>query len=159
MNGKPDLTASLSSLAMLSLHLKEGKDYLDYLHGYIVHVLHQLEGQCFDAATVQKAVEQEFGLKIPVATFAICLKRFIKTRIVEPVGAGTQFRNLKLPPTTIENDRTAARARISEVTDELASFAYSRYSLPWDENASAAALAEFLRQYSIEFLKFAEAKS
>lgn len=45
------------------------------------------------------------------------------------------------------------------MTDELAGFAHSKHSLVWDDRASAKALAEFLRQYSIAFLRFAEAKS
>lgn len=154
-----DLSASLSSLAMLSLQLKEGKDYLDYLRGFVVYTVGRVGNQPFDAATIQKGVEQEFRLKIPVATFVIYLKRLVKEGAIRPIGAGLQFQVVKLPPTAIDADRSAAQMRIKEVTEELVAFAHHRYSITWDKNTSAAALAEFLRQYSIEFLKFAEAKS
>jgi NAD(P)H-dependent FMN reductase len=154
-----DLNSSLSSLAMLSLQMKTGKDYLDYLHGFVIEALSGIQGEPFDAAAVQKAVEHEFALKIPVATFVIYLKRLVKLGTISPVIPGTQFRVVKLPSTTTRHDREAARARINEVTDELAGFAHSKYSLVWDDRQSAKALAEFLRQYSIDFLRFADAKS
>jgi len=144
---------------MLSVQLSTGKDYLDYLHGFVVEALREINGDGFDAVTVQKAVEQQFCLKIPAATFAIYLKRLVKEKIILPTGAGLQYRVEKLPPTTVSKDRETAQARIKEVTDELAGFAHSRYTLVWDDRMSAQALAEFLRQYSIDFLRFAEAKS
>ncbi len=154
-----DLNASLSSLAMLSVQLSTGKDYLDYLHGFVIEALRSVEGDGFDASTVQKAVELQFGLKIPAATYAIFLKRLVKTGVILPTATGLQYRVAKLPTTTVSRDRQAARERIKEVTDELAGFAHSKYSLVWDDRISAQALAEFLRQYSIDFLRFAEAKS
>lgn len=80
-----DLNSSLSSLAMLSVQLSAGKDYLDYLHGFVIEALRHLEGRLFDAASVQKVVEQEFGLKIPAATYAVYLKRLIKEGAVTAV--------------------------------------------------------------------------
>jgi len=154
-----DLNSSLSSLAMLSVQLSTGKDYLDYLHGFVIEAVRCIEGDAFDAAAVQKAVDQQFGLKIPAATYAIFLKRLVKARVISPTATGLQYRVVKLPTTTVSTDRQAARGRIKEVTDELAGFAHSKYSLVWDERISAQAIAEFLRKYSIDFLRFAEAKS
>ncbi len=77
-----DLNASLSSLAMLSVQLSTGKDYLDYLHGFVIEALRSVESNGFDAATVQRAVDQQFGLKIPAATYAIFLKRLVKTGVI-----------------------------------------------------------------------------
>ena len=143
----------------MSIHLREGKDYLDYLQGFVVHSLRALGDQPFDAAVVQRRVEEEFGLKIPVATFAIYLKRLVKAGVVSPIGAGVQFRVVSLPGTDIESERDSTRKHIDEVVNELAAFAHARYSLAWDDTTAAAALTEFLRQYSIDFLKFAEVRS
>ena len=154
-----DLNASLSSLAMLSLEMQGGKDYLDYLHGFVIDAIRSLQGEPFDALTVQRLVQQQFGLKIPCATYAIYLKRLVKAGTISPILSGVQFRVARLPPTTTAQDRKAARARITEATDELARFAQSTFSLPWDSQSSARALADFLRKYSIDFLRFAEARS
>jgi len=108
---------------------------------------------------VQKSVEEQFSLKIPAATFAIYLKRLAKAGVVAVTATGVQFRVVKLPTITIEKDREAASARIKEVTEELAGFAHRKYGLVWDDRNSSAAIAEFIRQYSIDFLRFAEAKS
>lgn len=156
----PDLNSSLSSLAMLSLQLSEGKDYLDYLHGFVVGALGHVKSEAFDATTVQELVERQYGLRIPAATFAIYLKqRLTKAKVVSLTATGVQYRIVKLPPTTVEQDREVARARIAEVTDELAGFAFAEYEKKWDDRDSSAALAEFVRQYSIDFLRFSEAKS
>ncbi len=154
-----DLNSSLSSLAMLSIQMQTGKDYLDYLHGFVIEALRSVHGEPFDVGVVQKAVEQQFAIKIPAATFAIYLKRLVKSGTIAPIATGLQFRVVKLPATTTNRDRETARARIKDVTDELAGFAHSKYSLVWDDRHSATAVAEFLRRYSIDFLRFAEAKS
>ena len=152
-----DLNTSLASLTMLSLRLREGKDYLDYLHGFVIEAIRASPPQ-FDSVVIQKKVESEFGLKIPAATFAIYLKRLVKEKMIEPIGAGLQFHAVDLPNTTIPTDRTVAKERITKVTEELARFA-SSHSLKWDVATCSNALADFLRRYSIDFLRFAESKS
>lgn len=154
-----DLNSSLSSLALLSLQLGAGKDYLDYLQGFVVEALRKMDGNPFDAVSVQKLVESEFGLKIPAATYAIYLKRLVKQGTIKNISSGVQFQTVNLPATTTDTDRAAARVRIKEVTDELAGFAHKRYLLKWDDGVSSNALADFLRKYSIDFLRFAESKS
>lgn len=155
-----DMNASLSSLAMLSLQLKAGKDYLDYLQGFVVESLRKMDGETVDAARLKKAVQSEFGLNIPAATFSIYLKRLAKGRIVSSIGSGgVQYRVGSLPSTTVAIDRVAAKNQITEVTRELATFVYCRYSLEWDDNTSSSALADFLRKYSIDFLRYTELKS
>lgn len=154
-----DMNASLSSLAMLSLRMQAGKDYLDYLQGFVVEALRRIDGEAVDAARLKETVQEEFGLNIPAATFSIYLKRLAKEGVVSPIGDGVQYHVKSLPATTVANDRVAAKAQIIEVTEELAAFAYQRYSLKWDELVSSSALADFLRKYSIDFLKYAELKS
>jgi hypothetical protein len=154
-----DLNASLSSLAMLSLRMQAGKDYLDYLRGFVIDALRQVNGEAIDAARVKELVQSEFGLNIPAATFSIYLKRLVKEGIIAATGDGVQYHVKLLPDTTVTADRKAASAQISEVTEELAAFAYQKYSLQWDDIISSGALADFVRQYSIDFLKFAELKS
>lgn len=121
-----DLNASLSSLAMLSLRMKEGKDYLDYLHGMVIHTLKKMGGETVDAAKLQKNVQEEFGLLIPSATFAIYLKRLSKSGVLSPVIGGLQYKVKALPQTTIASDRDYAKKRIDEVTEELAAFAFKK---------------------------------
>ena len=144
---------------MLSLRMQTGKDYLDYLRGFVVESLRRLIGESIDASRVKEVVRTEFGLNIPTATFSIYLKRLVKEGVISPVGDGVQYRVKLLPETTIEADRMAAKSQIADVTEELAAFAYHKYSLQWDELVSSSALADFLRKYSIDFLRFAELKS
>jgi len=118
-NTTPDLNTSLSSLALLSLRLGEGKDYLDYLNGFVIEALHQITTPSFDSVRVQEFINSEFGLRIPAATIAIYLKRLQKAKIIEPTPDGHQFRPLNLPPSSIASDREATRGRINEVITQL----------------------------------------
>jgi murein DD-endopeptidase MepM/ murein hydrolase activator NlpD len=154
-----NLTTSLSSLAMLSLRMREGKDYLDYLEGFVLDVVAQLRPDPFDATTIQRSVEQEFGIKIPAATFALYLKRLVRPGIIRPTPDGLQYVAVNLPPTNVSADREAVTGRIRAVTIRLKEYAKTKYGQEWAEENCAAALADFLRDYSIEFVRFSEFRS
>jgi hypothetical protein len=137
----------------------EGHDYLDYLHGFVIEALHHIKVPTFDAAGVQIVVHREFGLKIPVATFAIYLKRLQNLKVVERTPDGHQFRILNLPASSIAGDRQAAIGRIAEVIQKLQSYALSKYGQEWDDDQTAAVLTDFVRDYSIDFVRFTEFRS
>src|SRR5947209_4746694 len=141
----PSLNTSLSSLALLSLRMGEGDDYLDYLRGFVIESLRHISVASFDAATVQYVLHAEFGLQIPVATLAIYLKRLQKSKIVEPTPDGHQFRIIGLPNTSVAEDCRAARGRINEVLQKLRQFAKSRYGQDWADEQAAAVLTDFVR--------------
>ena len=161
MNTQPEvnLNTSLSSLALLSLQMGEGNDYLDYLHGFVIEALHQIKTASFDAAAIQEIIRKEFGLRIPVATLAIYLKRLQKGEIVKPTVDGYQFQIIKLPKSSILNDRKAAAGRITEVLQKLREYVLAQYNLTWTEEQTAAALNEFVQKYSIVFVRHTEFRS
>src|SRR6266542_3221704 len=161
MHTQPEanLNTSLSSLALLSLRMGEGDDYLDYLHGFVIEALHQIKTASFDAATVHHVIQSEFGLQIPVATLAIYLKRLQKRKVVEPTSDGYQFRIVKLPNSSIAADRKAARGRIDEVLHSLKDYSHSQYGRQWTDDETAAALTDFIRKYSIDFVRHSEFRS
>ncbi len=146
------LNTSLSSLALLSIRMGQGKDYLDYLHGFVIEALHHIHTQTFDAGQVHLEIKSEFGLRIPSATLAIYLKRLQKSKIIEPTGDGYQFRIVNLPESSIAEDRRAAHGRINEVLEVLKKHSLSEYGRQWTDQQTAAALTEFIRKYSIEFV-------
>jgi len=158
-NTTPNFNTSLSSLALLSLQLGEGKDYLDYLSGFVIEALHQLNSPSFDSVAVQALIQSEFGLKIPAATIAIYLKRLQKAKVVQRTPDGHQFRIVNLPPSSIGGDREATRGRINEVIRQLKAFAADRYERNWTEEEAAAGLTAFVRDYSIDFVRFSEFRS
>src|SRR5687768_2453446 len=96
---------SLSSLAMLSLQMQSGKDYLDYLRGFVLAGVKAFDGEAFDPQRVKEYVESEFGLRIPVASFAIYLKRLVANGVISVVSGGRQFIVKKLPPVDVTADR------------------------------------------------------
>lgn len=147
------LDTSLSSLAMLSLRMDEGDDYLDYLYGFVIEALNQIKTPSFDAGTVHGVIQAEFGLRIPVATLVIYLKRLQTKKIVATTPDDHQFRIVALPKSSIAGDRAAAAGRIDEVLQRLGKFAATRHALQWSNEQAAAALTEFVREYSIAFIR------
>ena len=52
-----------------------------------------------------------------------------------------------------------ASGRINEVLQKLREFTQSQYNLQWDDEQTAVALAEFVREYSIDFVRHTEFRS
>ncbi len=154
-----NLNTSLSSLALLSLRMGEGNDYLDYLYGFVVGALHRMNATAFNAEAIQQVIRSEFGLTFPVATIALYLKRLQKPKYIEPTPDGHQFKVLRLPKSTVSADRQAASGRINEALRQLRAFAASKYQTEWTDERTASALTDFIREYSIEFVRHIEFRS
>ena len=155
----PNFGVSLSSLALLSLTINDGKDYLDYLTGFVIEALQKLEDESIDATRVKEVIQNDFGLTIPEATFTICLKRLTKQGILKLIAGGLQYAVVELPKTNLAAEREKAASQISEVASGLTIYAQTKYSVEWTDEKSFGALIEFLDRYTIEFLRFTEGKS
>ncbi|RYZ67495.1 MAG: hypothetical protein EOP09_10945, partial [Proteobacteria bacterium] len=154
-----NLNTSLSSLAMLSLRMSDGDDYLDYLYGFVIEALNQIKVPTFDAAKVHDVIKSEFGLRIPIATLVIYLKRLKTKKLIEITPDGHHFRAVNLPKSTISDDRLAASGRINEALHTLKEYAETKHALEWSDQHTAAALTEFVREYSIAFVRHSEFRS
>lgn len=154
MMGDASINTSLSSLALLSLQQKEGNDYLDYLRGFVLSALRLLDGRSIDAESIRKVVAEEFGLRIPAATFSVYLKRLQKQKVLGKTRSGQHYTVINLPDDRIEQQRSNAKKQINAVIESLASFAYEIFELPWDEIESANHIAGFVNKYSIDFLRY-----
>jgi len=153
------LNRSLSSLALLSLQLDENKDYLDYLRGFIVEAIDHLNGTPFNANSIREIIQNEFGLIIPDATILICLKRLQANQIIQRTADGQQFQGMNLPKSDFPEKRKIAQGKINNVIDKLREFAQERYQKQWDERETEAALTKFVRDYSIDFVRFEQVRS
>ena len=56
---------TLTSLALLKVHMDQGQDYLDYLSPFILHVLVIQKPDPIIDAIVKKYIKSDFGLEIP----------------------------------------------------------------------------------------------
>lgn len=158
-NHTPNHNVSLSSLALLSLQLDRGKDYLDYLQGFVNEALRRMSDPTFDSIAIQSYIEKDFELKIPVATIALYLKRLQKTKQIERTSDGHQYRILTPVSGTIQGDREAASGRINEVISQLMEYASKVYSVKWNKEETSVALSAFVQEYSIDFVRFSEFRS
>lgn len=154
------LNTSLSSLAMLSLKLRAGADYLDYLRGFVLESLRLIEKTSFNATDVQGKLLEKFGLQIPVATLVIYLGRLQKEKVVKKTPEGLQYEVVSLPShTQLTQEQAEATTQIDEVLRQLHEYAKRKFEQEWSTRQAAIALAEFVRQYSIDFVRHHEFKT
>lgn len=78
-----NLNQTLASLAMLRVDINHRhNDYLDYLVPFISEILSQKPGEHVDDSSVASEVSSQYGLKIPVATVHLVLKRLSRKGII-----------------------------------------------------------------------------
>lgn len=146
---------TLSSLSMLKVSINEGKDYLSYLHPYIVHILHLLLKEDMNVIVTDESVSKKlrnvFGFEIPLRTVQVLLKRLAKQKLLKRINH-TYMIN-KLPDDTIPRNKADVDRHISHVVREVMEFSkkYSRRNIT-EEEAHASIIA-FLEQFSIPFLR------
>ena len=70
--------STLTSLAMLKVHVDQGRDYLDYLQPFIHQILYKSNIDPITDSAVRDAIRNEFGLEIPQRAIQIVLKRLAK---------------------------------------------------------------------------------
>lgn len=148
---------SLTSLAMLKVHHDLNRsDYVDYLVPFVSYALER-SGPA-TAFALQRAVELEFGLKLPQRVIEYVLRRLIKRHVVRKESS--RFHVIgDLDIADFASRRADARRRLQVVTNALSTFAGSR-SVQWTEQEATAALTAYLNRYTIDCLEmYAEGKA
>ena len=68
-------SSTLTSLAMLKVHVDQGHDYLDYLRPFILQVLVDHQINPVTDAVVKDWIRSDFGMEIPARAIQVVLKR------------------------------------------------------------------------------------
>lgn len=68
-------TETLTSLAMLKVHVDQQQDYLDYLRPFVLQSLVVHKPDPVKDVVVQELIRTDFGLEIPARAVQIVLKR------------------------------------------------------------------------------------
>ena len=63
--------STLTSLAMLKVHVDQGHDYLDYLRPFILQVLVDHRINPVTDAVVRDWIRSDFGIEIPTRTIQV----------------------------------------------------------------------------------------
>ena len=114
-------TETLTSLAMLKVHVDQGQDYLDYLRPFILQSLIVHEPDPITDVVVRDLISRDFGLEIPERAIQIVLKRLSRQY---PIKAehGVYRIDGELPNPRIESRKAAAIRNIRAVLYRLKEF-------------------------------------
>jgi len=146
-----DSATTLASLAMLKVNIDNGKDYLEYLRPYVIHVLRTINPESIRDATVAAGLRDICGLEIPHRTVNIILQRLAKDKhLVRENGI---FKIDNLPEVNFEADKAASVRHLDFVTAELTKFAEETANRHISVSEATDSIVAFLSQFSIPCLK------
>lgn len=143
---------TLSSLAMLKVHIDEGGDYLNYLRPYILYVIEKnLEDPITDSS-ISEGLRLYCGLMIPKRTVHIVLQRLSKDQYLSKISGVYIVQNI-LPNEDFISEKTSTLREIEFIAHELASFARLENDREISTQVATDSIIAFLAQFSIPCLK------
>lgn len=152
MSQQTPSTATLTSLAMLKVHVDQGSDYLDYLRPFILQVLADHKPDPVTDSVVRKHLRDDFGLEIPERAVQIVLKRLSRHYPLKK-EAGVYRVTGDLEDPGLLAQKSKADRQITAVVSGLIEFSKGT-AKPIDSNDGAVtALLAFLSQFNIPCLK------
>src|SRR5690606_28479971 len=146
-----DSATTLASLAMLKVNIDDGKDYLEYLRPYIVHVLRTTRPDSVSDADVATGLREICGLEIPHRTVHVLLQRLAKDRHL--VRENGLFKVAGLPEGNFEADKANSMRHLDSVSAELVQFAKETAEREITTAEALDSIVAFLSQFSIPCLK------
>lgn len=143
---------TLISLAMLKVNIDHGKDYLEYLRPYVLHVLIERRPERITDDIIRDLINSDFGLVIPSQVVQIILKRISRVGIIQK-QEGAYFLSGDLPSSSILEKKAHATRHIDAIALELIDFSKQTGSPLRDINEAVIAICHFLKEFSIPCLK------
>ena len=145
---------TLTSLAMLKVHVDQGQDYLDYLRPFILQVLVAHTPDPVTDAIVRDLIRADFGLEIPDRAVQVMLKRLSRRVPVEEGGYGVYRITGDLPDPRINVPRKADAIRhIEAVISDLVEFSKGTAKPIGSHDEAVTAICAFLTRFNIPCLR------
>ena len=145
-------TETLTSFAMLKVHVDQGQDYLDYLRPFILQSLIMHEPDPITDTAVRDLISRDFGLEIPERAVEIVLKR-LSRRYPIKAEHGIYRINGKLPDPQIKPKRATAIRHIRAVLAGLKEFSRTTSKPIVDDDEAVTAICAFLLQFNIPCIR------
>lgn len=143
---------TLTSLAMLKVHVDRGQDYLDYLRPFILHVLARHKPATVKDVEVRDLLRADFGLVIPERAVQVVLKRVSRGNALSRQGGLYRITGA-LPDPEIDAKRADAKRHINAVASGLIQYS-EQTPKPIETSADALeAICTFLARLSIPCLR------
>ena len=145
-------TETLTSLAMLKVHVDQQQDYLDYLRPFVLHSLVVHEPDPVKDIDVQDLIRTDFGLEIPARAVQIVLKR-LSRRYSLKRDHGVYRINGELPDPRIASKKAVAGRHIQAVLSGLVAYSKDTSKPLANEDEAVTAICSFLTQFNIPCLR------
>ena len=145
-------TNTLTSLAMLKVNIDQGRDYLDYISPFILHVLVEHSPDPITDQVVSEFIRQQFGLQIPARTIQIVLKR-ISRRYSLKKDLGVYRIVGELPNPQLATKQSEAELHINAVCEGLRQFSQDTIRPISTQEDAVAAMLAFLSEFDISCLR------
>ena len=144
-------TETLTSLAMLKVHVDQGQDYLDYLRPLILQVLITHRPSLVTDTVVQGHIRSDFGLEIPDRSVQIVLKRLSRKYPLEKKHGVYQITG-DLPDPRIGTEKAGAILHINAVISGLTQFSKGFAHPIGSHDEAVTAICAFLARFNIPCL-------
>lgn len=155
----PDSQLTLASIAILRVDIdSNNRDYLDYLNPFVIDVLNDKKKNQVDDIEIQKEILSRFGLNIPSPVIQLVLKRFVRKDYLE-LKYKFYFVKNSLPISTIQKDRSDAKAKISNVINGFREFSEKNFQKNLTETQSSDLLLSLLKKFGIGYINAFYSKS
>jgi len=145
-------TDTLTSLAMLKVHVDQGKDYLDYLRPFILQILVDHRPDPVTDSVVRDHLRTQFGLEIPERAVQVMLKRIARNQpLTREMGVYRITGELENPG--IGPEKARAGRHIHAVVAGLMEFSKTTGKPIGNEDDAVRALCGFLTEFNIPCLR------
>jgi len=145
-------SSTLTSLAMLKVHVDQGQDYLDYLRPFILQVLVDHRLNPVTDIGVRDYIRSDFGMEIPARAIQLVLKRLSRHHPLKKTDGVYQVTG-ELPDPKIGSEKASAARHINAVLTGLREFSKSTGKPISSDDEADVAVRAFLSQFDIQCLR------
>ena len=112
------VSRGLATIALLKTNFDEGHDHIQMFQPFLIDVISDPPKDDFEIAEVQAALNSRHGLKVPVNTLQVLLKRATKRRLLTRQW-GRYFRQPNLPQPNLAKATAKIKADHSTLAAHL----------------------------------------
>ena len=145
-------TSTLTSLAILNVHVNDEKDYLDYLRPFVFQVFVDQKPELITNDLISNLIHEQFGLKIPNKTVEIVLKRISRENVIEKRNHVYRISG-EVPDPQITIQTSEAQHQIDSVVAGLMQFSEKGVKPFSSFQDAVTAICSFLSRFDVTCLR------
>lgn len=143
---------TLTSLAVLTVNWNHGHDVIDSFVPLVADCIRRDGDAPVSAVQLQKAVQSEVGIKIPIGALEAILSRCAKKGLVRRANKVFVPQRAKLDALDYASDKAEAARKHGCLVEKLRAFAKEQYGIEWSEADADSALLGYLQENTVPVL-------